>query len=937
VKYDALGRRLWFLSFVVALACDSTVAQGVRTIEHEDVLAPAATDELVLIELQGFVSESAGEPVQGAVVVSSAGGEALTDAAGAYRLAVSVPLGARDVHVTAVGAHGLVASASAALSAASRSAQVPPLVLGLGSACTPSWLPTFGGMGTSDVVSAVAEYDSGAGPELHAAGSFLSAGGVAANRIARWDGSRWKPLGAGLNGAASALVVFDDGSGPALFVAGWFTTAGGAPAARIAKWNGTTWSAVGGGMDSIVQALAVWDDGDGPALYAGGSFVLAGGAAASRIARWNGTSWTTLGTGLSGPVSSLAVHDEGSGPALFVGGYFGTAGGVSVGNIARWNGTSWTTLGSGLYPEVFALAVYDDGSGAALHAGGYFTVTGGGNPSRNVARWTGSSWAPLGDGLNGSVYALHAFDDGSGSKLHVGGSFSRSGFSGPILNNLALWNGSSWHAAGSGMEGGERWPNPTEVMAFCAYDDGGGPALVVGGRFSDANGQDVNNVAQRVGSSFTGFGTGLSGSVRAVALYDDGTGPALYAGGDFVTAEGVTLNHVGKWDGMSWSPLDGGVDGNVHALLVHDDGSGPALFVGGDFVTAGGATVNGIAKWDGAGWSELDRGLTLGGVRALAVHNGALFAGGTFLVAGGQFGSIPVNRIARWNGTAWSSLGSGVNTPGGIVKTLISYDDGNGPRLFAGGVFSSVGWVPVTSIAKWNGSSWVKVGDDFPNAPVSIDAFAVYGGSLHVGGDFDQAGGGIWSGRLARWNGTSWLVAGNGSSQSAFNESVLSLAVHDDGTGAKLYVGGNAGMMRWNGSSWSALGGGALGSVLAMTTFDDGSGPSFFAAGQVFSFVGAGDSFLGEWGCDRRPPVITARPVHAIDRPVNGPGEVVPYSVEVDDDHDPAPNVWFSLPEWSWFPLGTTIVTAVATDAAGNHSFVEFPVTIHEKRRPKRL
>jgi HYR domain-containing protein len=931
VKCEASCRRVRFLSFLVVLTCGSAVAQGGRSIEP-------VTHELARIELEGFVYEPAGTPAEGVVVVSSAGGKAVTDRDGAYRLDVHIPLGTRTVQVTAVGARGLVASAPAGVPSVSTSMQVPPLSLALGNSCDPSWLPTFGGMGTSDSVAALAVYDAGQGPQLYAAGRFLSAGGVPANRIARWDGSRWRALGAGLNGEARALAVYDDSGGPALFVGGSFSTAGGASASRLAKWDGRIWRNVGGGLGGSnvsVQALAVFDDGNGPALYAAGTFNTVGGVSATNIARWDGFGWSALGVGVNGFATSLAVHDDGSGPALFVGGAFGSAGGVAANRIARWNGTSWSSLGTGgnngVSNTVYALAVYDSGGGAALHVGGAFTFAGT-VMVNHIARWNGSGWSALGSGLSASVRALRAFDDGSGSKLWVGGSFWTAG--GAPANGIATWNGSSWQAVGSGVDGGERFPDVTEVQAFCTGNVGNGTELFVGGRFAEANGEDVNNVARRVGSSFAGLGVGLSGSVRAVTMHDDGTGPALYAGGDFVTAEGVTLNHIGRWDGWSWTPLGSGMDGSVHALLVHDDGSGPALFAGGDFGTAGGVTASRIARWNGSSWSAMDGGLTLGGVRALAVHGGALYAGGTFLLAGGPHGTIPVNRIAKWDGTSWDDLGTGVNTSGGVVKALVSHDDGSGSRLYAGGEFNSVGDVSVTSLARWNGSFWSSVGGAFTNPPVSIDALAVYAGGLFAGGRFDQAGG-AWAFNIARWSGTGWWELAGSVPQGILNERVLSLWAHDDGSGSKLYVGSNGGMARWNGSSWSLLGGGALGPVHALTTFDDGSGPTLFAGGLVSSFVDSGDSFLGEWGCDRLPPVITAPPVRAIDEPGNGPGEAVTFTVQVSDDHDPAPEVWLSSPSGSVFPLGTTMVTCMATDASGNESITEFPVTVTVKVRRK--
>ena len=46
-----------------------------------------------------------------------------------------------------------------------------------------------------------------------------------------------------------------------------------------------------------------------------------------------------------------------------------------------------------------------------------------------------------------------------------------------------------------------------------------------------------------------------------------------------------------------------------------------------------------------------------GMVRALAVSGSDLYAGGSFTTAGGS----AANRIAKWNGSGWSALGSGMN------------------------------------------------------------------------------------------------------------------------------------------------------------------------------------------------------------------------------------------------------------------------------------
>src|SRR5262249_46668664 len=139
--------------------------------------------------------------------------------------------------------------------------------------------------------------------------------------------------GSGMNNAVVALAV----SGGDIYAAGYFTTAGGSAANYIAKWNGNGWSALGSGMNGRVVALAV----SGSDVYAAGYFTTAGGTSATNVAKWDGSSWVALGSGMggyspgtAGPyVRALAA----SGSDIYASGNFSTAGGTPATNMAKWN------------------------------------------------------------------------------------------------------------------------------------------------------------------------------------------------------------------------------------------------------------------------------------------------------------------------------------------------------------------------------------------------------------------------------------------------------------------------------------------------------------------------------------------------------------------------------------------------------------------------
>ena len=122
---------------------------------------------------------------------------------------------------------------------------------------------------------------------------------------------------------------------------------------------------------------------------------------------------------MGGYVNALAV----SGGTLYAGGDFFYADYYSAANnIAQWNGTNWSALGSGIGSDFFnedlgnveALAVL----GGTLYAGGGFS-TAGVSMANNIAQWNGTSWSALGSALNGDVSALAVL----GGTLYAGGGF----------------------------------------------------------------------------------------------------------------------------------------------------------------------------------------------------------------------------------------------------------------------------------------------------------------------------------------------------------------------------------------------------------------------------------------------------------------------------------------------------------------------------------
>ena len=256
-----------------------------------------------------------------------------------------------------------------------------------------TWSDVGGGVSGGELprVHALAVY----GGDLIAAGDFDFAGGAPAFNIARWDGSRWHAMGAGV-GVVGSMAEFQGD----LYVS-VFSGSGG-----MQRWDGSAWHAVPGGFNNF--SMTVWDgklisgfldpwafDGstwtmlpgwswdpngagvgnfeyvvfDGDLIVAGQFENAAGIPEADGLVRFDGTSWRSMATAngaIASITSGMAVHNG----ELITNGRVVHADG-SVSNWRRF-GTAWTPLGLELAREDGRPVLTGAG---ALEAGGAFTLS----------------------------------------------------------------------------------------------------------------------------------------------------------------------------------------------------------------------------------------------------------------------------------------------------------------------------------------------------------------------------------------------------------------------------------------------------------------------------------------------------------------------------------------------------------------------------------
>ncbi|MEO0468374.1 MAG: PKD domain-containing protein [Bacteroidota bacterium] len=266
---------------------------------------------------------------------------------------------------------------------------------------------------------------------------------------------------------------------------------------------------------------------------------------------------------------------------------------------------------------------------------------------------------------------------------------------------------------------------------------------------------------------------------------------------------------IARFDGEKYEELAGGLYGVslvpvAYAVAEMPNGD---IYVGGN-ITGGrnrdGSNVpsRNIIKWLAGTneWEAVDEGVD-GLVRALAIDNDTLYAGGSFDNVEGTNG-FPVNGVARFyiGSGQWDSLGSGVQFGTGLAATVRAVEVGNNGEVFVGGGISIAGGQSAFSIARWTpGNGWDDIDGGLPatnlsngqTSPSNVSSleFDPNTGKMYAGGTFGQFIGSSSVGQvrsLAVWeNGVGWtLISGIGIS---FDVRALRLS----GNGQNLYVGGN--------------------------------------------------------------------------------------------------------------------------------------------------
>ncbi len=338
----------------------------------------------------------------------------------------------------------------------------------------------------------------------------------------------------------------------------------------------------------------------------------------------------------------------------------------------------------------------------------------------------------------------------------------------------------------------------------------------------------------------------------------------------------------GGWDhlgtaGNSGSALDGRVD--ALSTVAHYGAIPDSIYAGGVFTSASGITsAASIARWDGSAWHSIGAPKLNGGVDAIAVDRatGKVYVGGQFTDAGGNDAA---DFVAAWDGVSWKSVCAPI-TANVMALQII------GRTIYIGGAFADgAGLAAADKLVACDldtgtpSATVASASDEINSSVLALTADSA--GRLYAAGSFINIDGIPNADHVAMFDGT-WhaMLAG------AVDD--ITRSITSDGT--NVYIGSDsvdiAGIAqadhvaKWNGSAWSAVGANKAGTdgYLPATAFINGlvtSGSNLFVTGSFQNADGhpTADEVAGFNGFSWAPLGSDG----AGNGPLPGPGNAVTY------------------------------------------------------------
>lgn len=226
--------------------------------------------------------------------------------------------------------------------------------------------------------------------------------------------------------------------------------------------------------------------------------------------------------------------------------------------------------------------------------------------------------------------------------------------------------------------------------------------------------------AQPLNVSWTALGGGTNQKVQTLLRLSNGD---LLVAGQFIMAGTTECRRIARWDGVSYTAMPGFPEQfEISSAAELND----TIYVGGGATSVGSNPPPDLMKWDGSAWTGRSVfGYSFpGGIKDLFVHDGQLYASGSWnTVSNFHYGVKRVNATA-WQGGVGQPLNGEVRSMGYFNGHLICAGD------FTGAAFGDHNGIQ--HVAYLEGETWIQLGDGLNGR---VNDLLVSGNTLFATGD----------------------------------------------------------------------------------------------------------------------------------------------------------------------------------------------------------
>jgi hypothetical protein len=222
---------------------------------------------------------------------------------------------------------------------------------------------------------------------------------------------------------------------------------------------------------------------------------------------------------------------------------------------------------------------------------------------------------------------------------------------------------------------------------------------------------------------------------------------------------------VKRWTGSSWVAAGGAlnVDTGKNANEPGMASVGGTPYVVWDEANAGNVAQVRVKRWDGSAWTSAGAALNVDPTRA-GFNPHIADVGGTPYVTWREdsngVGTAYQVRVKSWDGAAWADVGGGLNVDPTKIAQASRISSVDGTPYVAWQEYN--GSVEQVHVARWTGSAWTTVGGALnldPTKHAGQPSVAGVGATPYVVWEDESHGGGEV--HVARWTGSTWTLVGD--------------------------------------------------------------------------------------------------------------------------------------------------------------------------------